>query len=59
MLKYGTIVDIGTKTVKIKLHGDNTNSNINYYYIGSYTPTLNDIIVVDTNLKIVLGKVVL
>lgn len=56
---YAVVKEIETNRVKVQLRSDNTISNIPYYYLATYTPTKEDVVLVDTKLKIVIGKVVL
>ena len=59
-LRYATLIEITSdKKVKVRLNGEESISQVSYYYLASYTPRVNDIVLVDTRLKIVIGKVVL
>lgn len=58
-MSYATITEILSNRVKLKLHGDSLASSTPYYYMASYTPKEGDVVLVDTKLKIVIGKVVL
>ena len=58
MMAYAKITQVLENQVKITLHSDNAESNIPYYYLSSYQPALNDTVLVDTHLKIIIGKVV-
>lgn len=59
MMAYAKVMQIETKKLKLKLNSDNVESSIPYYYLSSYTPSIGDIVLVDTNLHIVIGKVAL
>ena len=56
-MAYGVITEIIGNQVKIKLNSDNMPSQIPYYILDNYVPTVNDVVLVDTKLKIVIGKV--
>lgn len=56
-MSYATVVDVVNGGVKLKLNGENVASQVSYYYLTSYQPTIGDIVLVDTKLKIVIGRV--
>ena len=56
-MAYGVITEIVGHQVKIKLNSDNMPSQIPYYVLDNYVPTISDVVLVDTKLKIVIGKV--
>lgn len=56
-MSYATVVNIQSGYINLKLNGENVASQVNYYYLTSYTPVIGDIVLVDTKLKIVVGKV--
>ena len=59
-LRYATVTEItNDNRVHIRLNGEELVSQVSYYYLESYTARVNDVVLVDTKLKIVIGKVVL
>lgn len=56
-MSYATVVNIENGRVKLKLYGENISSQVSYYYLTSYQPVIGDIVLVDTKLKIVIGRV--
>lgn len=58
-MTYATIIEVLTNKVKIKLNSDTEQSRIEYHYLTNYSPTVGDIVLVDSKLHIVIGKVVI
>ena len=58
MLKLAKVTTVDTNTIKITYVGENVESQINYYRLASYTPTINNLVLVDEKLKVILGEVV-
>ena len=59
-LRYATVIEItNDNRVLVRLNGEELVSQVSYYYLESYTARVNDVVLVDTKLKIVIGKVVL
>ena len=56
-MSYATVVNVENGRVKLKLYGENISSQVSYYYLASYQPVIGDIVLVDTKLKIVIGRV--
>ena len=56
-MAYAIITEIIGNQVKIKLNSDNMPSQIPYYVLDNYVPRISDVVLVDTKLKIVIGKV--
>ena len=59
MMEYAVITQVLTNQVKIKLNSSNVESSIPYYYLSSYTPSVGDVVLCDTALRCIIGKVVL
>lgn len=59
MMAYATITQVLENKVKLILNSDNLESNMPYYYLSSYTPKVEDKVLVDTRIHCVIGKVVL
>ena len=58
MLKLAKVTTVDSSTTKVTYRGEEVESQINYYRLDMYTPTLNDLVLVDEDLKVILGKVV-
>lgn len=57
MTAYARIVEIDGNKLKVKLNTDNVASSIPYYYLDTYTPSMDDTVYVDVKLHCVIGKV--
>lgn len=59
MMAYAKITQVLDKKVKLIFNSDNAESNIPYYYLSSYTPQIDDQVIVDKHTHCVIGKVTL
>ena len=58
-MRYATITEIGDKRLFVTYKGETIQSQLPLYYLSSYSPTLEDVVVVDVTLNLVIGKVVI
>lgn len=59
MMRYAVVTEIGDKRIYVTYRGETIKSQMPLYYLASYVPSLNDVVVVDTNINCILGNVVL
>ena len=59
MMRYAVVTKIGDKRIYVTYKGETTQSQMPLYYLSSYGPRLNDVVVVDTSINCILGNVVL
>lgn len=58
-MRYATIAEIKNNRVFVTYKGETIQSQLPLYYLSSYTPSVNDVVVVDVSLNLVIGKVVI
>lgn len=58
MLRFAKVTTIDDTNCKITFIGEKVESQMNYYRVENYTPTINDIVAVDEQSKVIVGKVV-
>ena len=58
MLKYGKITTLNESGCRVTFTGETVESQMIYYRLENYNPNLNDVVVVDDEAKVILGKVV-
>lgn len=58
MLKFAKITTLNESECKVTFVGEVVESQMPYYRLMTYNPLLNDVVAVDDEAKIILGKVV-
>ena len=58
-MRYATVTEIRDKRVFVTYKGESIQSQLPLYYLSSYSPELEDTVVVDVALSLCLGKVVI
>lgn len=58
-MRFAVVSEIGDRRIFVTYRGETIQSQLPLYYLSSYSPELDDVVVVDVNLSLCLGKILI